>query len=283
MHTTLVSATELARHLDDASWVVVDCRFDLASPASGREAYAAGHVPGARYAHLDEDLSSPITPQTGRHPLPDAAAMAARLGQWGIGNGTQVVAYDAGNGAYASRLWWLVRWLGSERVAVLDGGFKAWTDAGLPVTTAAPVVAPARFIASPRADMLADAATVGRVATDSSWRVVDARAPERYAGATEPLDTKAGHVPGARNYPFAGNLGADGRFLPPGELKARLAGTLGDVPADHAIMMCGSGVTACHNLLALEVAGLKGARLYAGSWSEWIRDPARPVATGSAP
>jgi len=283
MHTTLVSAAELARHLDDSSWVVVDCRFDLSNPASGREAYVAGHIPGARYAHLDEDLSSPITPRTGRHPLPGVEPMATTLCRWGIDATTQVVAYDAGNGAYASRLWWLVRWLGSDRVAVLDGGFKAWTDAGLRVTTDLPAVSPARFTASPRSDMLVDAAAVGRHAADPSWRVVDARAPERYAGDVEPLDTKAGHVPGARNYAFTGNLGPDGRFLPPGELKSRLSVPLGEVPADRAIMMCGSGVTACHNLLALEVAGLKGAKLYAGSWSEWIRDPARPIALGPTP
>jgi thiosulfate/3-mercaptopyruvate sulfurtransferase len=283
MPTTLVSAAELAQHVDDPKWVVVDCRFDLARPPSGREAYAAGHIPGAHYAHLDEDLSSNITPQTGRHPLPEASTMAATLGAWGIGNDTQVVAYDAGNGAYASRLWWLMRWLGSERVAVLDGGFKAWTDAALPVTTALPTVVATRFSPSPRAAMLADATAVGQRTADPSWRVLDARAPERYAGMVEPLDTKAGHVPGAHNHSFTSNLGQDGRFLPPELLKAQLQHSLGVVPADRAIMMCGSGVTACHNLLALEVAGLKGAQLYAGSWSEWIRDPARPLALGPTP
>ncbi len=283
MHTTLISAAELARHLDDPKWVVVDCRFDLARPASGREAYAAGHIPGARYAHLDDDLSAKITPQTGRHPLPDARAMAATLGSLGIDNETQVVAYDAGNGAYASRLWWLMRWLGSERIAVLDGGFKAWTDAGLPVTSALPTVMATRFDAKPRDTMLLDAAGVGQAAADPAWRVLDARGPERYAGAVEPLDTKAGHVPGAHNYPFTNNLGPDGRFLPAAQLKSQLQQSLGTVPAERAIMMCGSGVTACHNLLALEVAGLTGARLYAGSWSEWIRDPARPIALGPTP
>jgi thiosulfate/3-mercaptopyruvate sulfurtransferase len=283
MPTTLVAAAELATHLDDPGWVVVDCRFDLARPDSGREGYAAGHIPGARYAHLDEDLSSNITPQSGRHPLPDADTLSATLGRWGIDNHTQVVAYDAVNGAYAARLWWLMRWLGAERVAVLDGGFKAWTDAALPVTTALPTAMPARFAATPRDAMLLDAAAVGQIATDPSWRLLDARAPERYAGAVEPLDTKAGHVPGAHNYPFTGNLGPDGRFLPTAQLKARLERSLGGVAADHAVMMCGSGVTACHNLLALECAGLKGARLYAGSWSEWILDPARPIALGPTP
>jgi thiosulfate/3-mercaptopyruvate sulfurtransferase len=283
MPTTLVSAAELATHLEDPKWVIVDCRFDLARPASGREGFAAGHIPGARYAHLDEDLSAKITPQSGRHPLPDAQTLSATLGRWGIDNSTQVVAYDAGNGAYAARLWWLLRWLGAEHVAVLDGGFKAWTDAGLPVTTVLPTVMATRFAPNLQNAMLLDAVAVGQRAADPSWRILDARAPERYAGAVEPLDTKAGHVPGAHNYPFAGNLGLDGRFLPAAQLKAQLEQSLGGVPADRAIMMCGSGVTACHNLLALEVAGLKGARLYAGSWSEWIRDPARPIAAGPTP
>lgn len=283
MHTTLVSAAELAQHLDDPTWVIVDCRFDLARPASGREAYAASHIPGARYAHLDDDLSSKITPQSGRHPLPDARDMAATLGGLGIDNHTQVVAYDGGNGAYAARLWWLMRWLGAESVAVLDGGFKAWTDAALPVTTALPTVIASSFVATPRNEMLVDATAVGQRATDPSWRVLDARAPERYAGVVEPLDTKAGHVPGAHNYPFTGNLGPEERFLPAAQLRTQLQQSLGTVAADHAIMMCGSGVTACHNLLALEVAGLTGARLYAGSWSEWIRDPARPIALGPTP
>ncbi|MEQ1582288.1 MAG: sulfurtransferase [Steroidobacteraceae bacterium] len=283
MHTTLISAAELAEHLGDPKWVVVDCRFDLARPASGREAYAAGHIPGARYAHLDEDLSSKITPQSGRHPLPDAHAMAATLGGLGIDNRTQVVAYDGGNGAYAARLWWLMRWLGAESVAVLDGGFKAWTEEALPVTTALPTVMASSFVAKPRNEMLLDATAVGQRATDPSWRVLDARAPERYAGMVEPLDTKAGHVPGAHNYPFTGNLGPDGRFLPAAQLRVQLQQSLGAAPAEHAVMMCGSGVTACHNLLALEVAGLAGARLYAGSWSEWIRNPARPIALGPTP
>jgi thiosulfate/3-mercaptopyruvate sulfurtransferase len=283
MPTTLVSAAELATHLEDPKWVIVDCRFDLARPASGREGYAAGHIPGARYAHLDEDLSAKITPQSGRHPLPDAQTLSATLGRWGIDNSTQVVAYDAGNGAYAARLWWLLRWLGAEHVAVLDGGFKAWTDAGLSVTTVLPTVMATRFAPNLQNAMLLDAVAVGQRAADPSWRILDARAPERYAGAVEPLDTKAGHVPGAHNYPFAGNLGPNGRFLPAAQLKTQLEQSLGGVPADRAIMMCGSGVTACHNLLALEVAGLKGARLYAGSWSEWIRDPARPIAAGPTP
>jgi len=280
MYSTLISATELASHLDAPDWVIVDCRFDLARPESGREAYTNGHIPGARYAHLDEHLSSPVTPHTGRHPLPDPERLAATLGTWGIAETTQVVAYDAGNGACAARLWWLLRWLGAARVAVLDGGFKAWTDLDLPVTAAVPAPRPARFVARPRAESVLAAPEVLAKAHAPDWRILDARAPERFSGSVEPLDTVAGHVPGARNHPFTDNLAADGRFLSPQELKAKFEQALVDVPPAHAIMMCGSGVTACHNLLALEIAGLPGGRLYAGSWSEWIRDPSRPVATG---
>ncbi len=283
MFTTLITAPELARHLDQPDWVVVDCRFDLARPAGGREAYTNGHIPGARYADLDNDLSSPPTPHSGRHPLPDASVLAATLGSWGIANATQVIAYDAGNGAYAARLWWLVRWLGATRVAVLDGGFKAWTDLGLPLSPVVPVPAVVRFAAKPQPGMVLEAGRVQELARAADWRLLDARAPERYAGAVEPLDKVAGHVPGAHNHPFTGNLGPDGRFLGADELRQHFGRSLGAVSPEHAIMMCGSGVTACHNLLALEVAGMTGARLYAGSWSEWIRDPSRPVATGATP
>lgn len=283
MFTTLITAPELAQHLDQPDWVVVDCRFDLARPASGREAYTNGHIPGARYAHLDNDLSSPITAGSGRHPLPDPGVLAATLGSWGITNTTQVIAYDAGNGAYAARLWWLIRWLGSQRVAVLDGGFKAWTDLGLPVSQAMPAPTPVRFEANLQREAVLDADRVQQLSRAADWRVLDARAPERYAGTVEPLDKVAGHVPGAHNHPFTGNLGPDGHFLGSSVLRENFGRSLGEVNPGQAIMMCGSGVTACHNLLALEVAGLPGARLYAGSWSEWIRDPSRPVATGATP
>ncbi len=284
MYSTLISVSDLAAHLQAGTpCVIVDCRFDLANPGSGREAYTAGHIPGAVYAHLDAHLSSVPQVATGRHPLPASDALAATLGSWGIDNATQVIAYDAGNGAYAARLWWLLRWLGSVRVAVLDGGFKAWTDAGQPVSNELPAITPARFTPQLRPEMVMSADQVQKAVQSPEWRVLDARAPERYAGLVEPLDPVAGHIPGARNHPFNGNLGSDGRFLPAATLRERLQQSLDTVPAGQSIMMCGSGVTACHNLLALEVAGLPGARLYAGSWSEWIRNPARPVATGAAP
>ena len=279
MHTTLVSADTLAAHLDDPHWLIVDCRFDLAKTAAGEAAYHAGHIPGAIYAHLDRDLSSPITPSSGRHPLPDAERLAATLSAWGISAQTQVVAYDADNGMYASRLWWLLRWVGHRAVAVLDGGLKAWSAAGLPLDTAIPARSPTRFAARPNRDMWLDAQQVKERLQQTGWRLLDVRAPERYAGKVEPLDTVAGHVPGARNHPFATNLTSDARFGAPEELRSRYEQSQAGVADDHTMVMCGSGVTACHALLALEVAGKPGARLYAGSWSEWIRDPARGVAT----
>lgn len=277
--TTVVQPHELQAHLADARWTVIDCRFDLANPAAGRLAYLAGHAPGAIYAHLDDDLASPIGPTSGRHPLPYPGELAARLGKWGVGNDSQVIAYDAANGAYAARLWWLLRWLGHGAVAVLDGGFAAWQRAGLPVESRIPQPTAARFVSHVRdaawlsSDAVAESMAQGEIA------LVDARAADRFAGRNETIDPIAGHVPGARNHPFAANLDADNRFLPPAELRRRWLETLSGAPSAQAVCMCGSGVTACHDLLALEIAGLAGARLYAGSWSEWIRDTSRPVAT----
>lgn len=289
MYSTLISASELHSQLTQksvswaASWVIVDCRFDLARPDAGRTAYRAGHIHGAVYAHLEEDLSAPKTAQSGRHPLPDPAQLATKLGAWGIDRHSQVIAYDADNGAHAARLWWLLRWLGHEAVAVLDGGFKCWQAAGYPVDQASPRLIGRLFQAQLRSNFFVGAEEVAQRVTQPDWRVLDARAPERYAGTVEPIDPIAGHIPGAHNYPFARNLSADARFLPAADLRTRFEQALGEVNSHHAIAMCGSGVTACHNLLAMEVAGLSGARLYAGSWSEWIRDPNRPIATGDHP
>jgi len=278
MHTTLISPADLQPQLDAVR--VVDCRFDLTKPDAGAAAYATSHIPGARYAHLDRDLSSPITPLTGRHPLPNADALGAKLGSWGIDNDVQVVAYDADNGMFAARLWWLLRWLGHKRVAVLDGGFKAWQQAGFPVTSAVPITSPKQFRAAPQEAAWVSATDVAARVGDSTWRVIDARAPERYRGDIEPIDAVAGHIPGALNHPFALNLHTTAQFLSPSELRTRFAPVIGDAPPNQVIAMCGSGVTACHNLLAMEVAGLQGAKLYAGSWSEWIRDRSRPVVKG---
>jgi thiosulfate/3-mercaptopyruvate sulfurtransferase len=279
--TTLIDVAAL-RGLSAA--VLLDCRFDLAAPAAGRQAYLQAHIPGARYADLNEDLAGRVSAGSGRHPLPSPAALARRLAAFGIGKGVQVVAYDQANGAFAARAWWLLRWLGHPQVAVLDGGFCAWTAAGGGCESGEPEVQAAAVpLPHEGTEPVVSSDEVLRGLDDTSRLLVDARAAERYAGTVEPLDPIAGHVPGAVNHPFADNLRPDGRFLAPAELRRRwrerLAGT---APAD-TILMCGSGVTACHNLLALEVAGLPGARLYAGSWSEWIRDSRRPVKRGTAP
>jgi len=279
--TTLISAAELAPHVADPDWLVVDCRFELGKPETGERAYAAGHIPHAIYAHLDRDLAAPVTPETGRHPLPQPDEFAAALSSWGLTPQTQVVAYDADNSAYAARLWWLLRWVGHEAVAVLDGGFKAWTAAGLPTTSEIPRRRASHFVARPDRDMWYDAREVAERVQRADWRLLDARAPERFAGQVEPIDPVAGHVAGARNHPFTSNLGGDGRFAPAQELRRRLTQSQDGVADDHTIVMCGSGVTACNLLLAMEAAGKQGARLYAGSWSEWIRDPSRPIRKGS--
>ena len=278
MYHTLVDCHTLALHLHDPGWVIVDCRFALSDPDAGRRAYAAGHIPGARYAHLNDDLSSAVTAASGRHPLPDPAVLAEKLGAWGIDRSKQVVAYDDSFGAMASRLWWLLRWLGHDGVALLDGGLPRWQREGHPMTTDLPDVTPARFAPQTRPDMCVDAAKVAQAVMQKGWLVMDARAEERYNGEVEPLDPVAGHIPGAINLPFEDNLHLSGRFSSPEELRALYAGLMENVPPGQVIQMCGSGVTACHNILAMEHAGLPGARLYAGSWSEWIRDPSRPIA-----
>jgi thiosulfate/3-mercaptopyruvate sulfurtransferase len=274
MYTTLISTGALAAGLADAArpdskWLIVDCRFDLAQPAAGDDCtdaggratqgavaeaeYRAGHIPGAVYAHLDRDLSAPITATTGRHPLPDPQHFAATLSRWGVAADTQVIAYDADSGMYASRLWWMLRWVGHQSVAVLDGGFKGWTAARLPTSTEIPARSPTRFEARPNRDLWLDTQQVQERVQQSDWRLLDARAPERYAGKVEPLDAVAGHVPGARNHPFATNLSTDGRFSAPEELRRRYQQSQAGVADDHTIVMCGSGVTACHLLLAREV------------------------------
>lgn len=273
--TTLIEPQELAPHLGASGWAVVDCRFDLANPPSGRKAWSIGHIPGAVYAHLEENLSGPVTPQTGRHPLPDPHKFAQQLGRWGIDNKSQVVVYDDATGAFAARLWWMLRWLGHPTVAVLNGGFKEWQRAGLPVDARVPSPRPVTFRPQPRDGEWLTTQQVQRDLANKSIVLIDARSADRFAGRDETIDPVAGHVPGARNHPFPSNLNEQGRFLAPEELRTRWSQTLQGAPGNQTVCMCGSGVTACHNLLALEVAGFTGARLYAGSWSEWIRDPAR--------
>lgn len=279
----LVDVATLARNLTRPDWIVVDCRFTLTQPAAGRAAYDKGHIPGARYAHLDDDLSRKPGPAEGRHPLPEPAAFAATLGGWGVAPGDTVVAYDEGSGAVAARLWWLLRWMGHERCAVLDGGFAAWVEAGHEAEQSAPTVAARRYPErEPRSDLVV--ATGDVAAQQAAGAVlVDARAAPRYRGEQETIDPVAGHVPQARNRPFSSNVTAEGRFRPPTELRRELLELLAGRDPSRLIAMCGSGVTACHVLLAMEAAGLPGGLLYAGSWSEWIRDPARPVAKGAEP
>jgi thiosulfate/3-mercaptopyruvate sulfurtransferase len=280
---TLIDAEQLARALDDPRLKLFDCRFDLAAPANGREAYGRGHLPGAIYADLNRDLAAPVTAASGRHPLPEPESFARRLRDWGVQSNSRVVAYDADTGTYAARLWWMLRWLGHDDVAVLDGGLRRWLELGLPLTQAVPAPAAGDFLARPRPGLAVDATQVRQASADASLCILDARAAERYRGEVEPIDAVAGHVPGAHNHPYASSLAAGGRFLPPGDLRRSLAASLGGFGPERAVAMCGSGVTACHLLLAMEHAGLHGARLYPGSWSEWSSDPARPVRRGPEP
>jgi thiosulfate/3-mercaptopyruvate sulfurtransferase len=288
MYTSLIEPADLASRACDPDWAVLDCRFELTRPDWGAAAYSEGHIPQAIYAHLERDLSSPVTATSGRHPLPSVESLLQTFSRWGIDSTVQVVAYDQGNGAYAARLWWLLRWVGHKRVAVLNGGLAAWQQANLPLSTQ-PGVRPARQFsvaeASLRRPAVISTAEVQKLVADGkltgagTHTLIDARSADRFAGRNETIDPVAGHIPGARNHPFTQNLDAQGRFLPPETLRTRWLETLNGKPSAEVISSCGSGVTACHNLLALEIAGLPGCRLYAGSWSEWIRDAARPIAT----
>jgi thiosulfate/3-mercaptopyruvate sulfurtransferase len=279
--TTLIDANTLSGHLSREDLTIFDCRFDLGNVSWGETEYSRAHLPGALYLHLDRDLSGPISASSGRHPLPDPERFAARLAELGVSHDCQIVACDQGNAAYAARLWWLARWIGLRNVAVLDGGLTAWRAAGLPLETTVRTPQPRALAVSLAKDAWVSSETVDELRLRPGNLLVDARGAERFAGKNETIDPVPGHVPGARNRPFLDNLGADGRFLPAEVLRQRFDTLLGSAAPSSLIAMCGSGVTACHNLLALEHAGLSGARLYAGSWSEWIRDPRRPVATGA--
>jgi thiosulfate/3-mercaptopyruvate sulfurtransferase len=274
----LVSARQLNDLIGTDQVVVFDCRFDFADTEKRRRDWRSGHIPGARYAHLDHDLSSPIEPHTGRHPLPETAEFARFLAHAGWKPGRQVVAYDEGSNAVAARLWWLMGYYG-QPAALLDGGFAAWKAAGLPLQEGEIEVEPEPVVELiPQPGMTIEAE---EIQDDSSQiTVLDARASERFTGKVENLDTKAGHIPGAINRPFGANLQLNGRFKDPGSLRREFEKALENVPPAQVAHSCGSGVTACHNLFAMQRAGLDGSRLYAGSWSEWIRDPQRPIATG---
>jgi thiosulfate/3-mercaptopyruvate sulfurtransferase len=279
-YTTLISAEHLFQHLDEPHWIIVDCRFSLADADAGGRNYRKGHIPNARYAHLNKDLSSPVTACTGRHPLPDFSVLARKLGLWGVGNRSQVVVYDDTGGAFAGRLWWLLRCMGHENVAILDGGINHWLRRGYAITTDLPTVKPAVFRVYLNEKNWLNAAQVRNQLAAKIIKLIDARTPERFQGKQEPIDPVAGHIPGALNRPFQSNLDSQGLFLAPEELRQQFKRLLNNVPAEQTVHMCGSGVTACHNLLAMEYVGLSGSKLYAGSWSEWIRDKNRAIAAG---
>ncbi len=280
-YTTLVSATTLHQHINDPKWVIVDCRFSLANGDSGSYAYRHGHIPNARYAHLNNDLSSVITDFTGRHPLPDFTLLAKKLGTWGISNNSQIVAYDDAGGAFAGRLWWLLRCIGHDNVAVLNGGIQHWQRQGLALTTILPTIQSTTFRPYLNASLWLNALQVQNNLARKTICLIDARTPERYRGEQEPIDPVAGHIPGALNRAFQLNLDSQGLFLSANSLGQQFKQLIGTRTPGQVVHYCGSGVTACHNLLAMEYAGLSGSKLYAGSWSDWIRNKNRGIATGT--
>lgn len=271
----LIQVAELGALCDQDGLVLVDCRFDLQAPEAGYAAYLEGHIPGASYAHLDRDLSGPPRSDQGRHPLPSPAQLCALFGALGIAAGQRVVAYDDSGGMIAARLWWMLRYMGHTAVAVLDGGWQAWVNAGGATKSGAEHCRPRRFEGVPRRDRLITLDEVASIAT-----LVDARAAPRFRGEVEPLDKHAGHIPGARNHCWQNNLGVDGRFAAPPTLIQQWRDSLGILPDTATVHYCGSGVSACHNVLAQVAAGLPEPRLYCGSWSEWCRDDSRPRTTG---
>jgi thiosulfate/3-mercaptopyruvate sulfurtransferase len=276
-YSTLVDVATLAAHLDDPDWLVIDVRHQLADTTYGERVYAEGHVAGAVFLHCDRDLSGPMNGSNGRHPLPVPEGLAIRLGAIGIGPATQVVVYDDAQGMISGRLWWLLRWLGHARVAVLDGGLQAWLAANQPLSQEMPLLRPTNFVAMAN-DAMVDADYVQAFLQTSRMYLVDARSPDRFRGENETIDPVGGHIPGAVNRFFRDNLQADGCFKPAAELRAEWLAVLAGAAPESVVHQCGSGVSACHNVLAMEIACLPGSRLYAGSWSEWCTDCRRPVA-----
>lgn len=276
-YTTLITATKLQENLDNPDWVIIDCRFSLADTNAGSFAYRHGHIPNARYAHINKDLSSAVKDTGGRHPLPDFNLLTKKMGAWGISNNSQVIVYDDAGGAFAGRLWWLLRYLGHDQCAVLSGGYTHWKKLKLPVTTRLPSIKPRIFRPYLNTTLWLGALQVQNALAQKSICLIDARTPERYRGEHEPIDPIAGHIPYAINRPMQANLNAEGLFLPPELLLRQFKQLIGSTAPNHVVHYCGSGITACHNLLAMEHAGLTGSRLYAGSWSEWIKNKNRTV------
>jgi len=270
LHKCLMDPIECNDQLGSNDVKLVDCRFMLADTEWGRREYEASHIPGAVYAHMDDDLSGRVTPGvTGRHPLPEQKDFIRKLETWGISNKDSIVVYDQSHGGLAARLWWMLRWIGHDKVSVLDGGWAEWCKQGLPVTSDIPAISRSSFEGRIQSDMAISRHEVSEWTNDDSLTIIDARAHERYTGAHEPIDPVAGHIPGACSMPFLDNINDKGRWKTPEELRRRFSDLIADHP-ERAVVYCGSGVTACHNILALEVAGFKGVRLYPGSWSEWI-------------
>lgn len=281
MYTTIIDVTTLHENRMNPRWAIVDCRFRLDNKNNGRERYLESHIPGAVYAHVDEDLADPPTAELGRHPLPDLDTFRATLGKWGIGNDTQVVVYDDMGGAFAARLWWMLRYLGHSAVAVLDGGWQAWVKAEYVTHSGEEQHLPTVFTGEPNSAMVATMAEVEQlIEKGNGEKLIDSRDPKRYRGELEPIDPRAGHIPGAKNHFFGTNLDTTQHFRPAEKLRTMFNDLLGDQPAEEAIVYCGSGVTACQNLLALSIAGLEGARLFTSSWSGWSSNPHRPIETG---
>lgn len=282
----LIDAATLMQCIDDPALRLFDCRFSLAQPEQGRLVYAQGHLPGASYAHLDEHLSAPVLPNTGRHPLPDPVRLAAWLGSQGVDRNTREVVYDDMGGAFAVRLWWLLRWIGlgdePGQIRVLDGGLQAWIAAGGTLSRDQPHYEDRSFAPNPDDQLWLTTETLQTELNLGRIQIIDARAAERFRGEVEPIDPVAGHIPGAVNLPFTENLDSLGHFCTPDRLRQRFASVIGQYNPTQIIHSCGSGVNACHNLLAMELAGLPGSLLYAGSWSEWIGDSSRPIAAGDS-
>lgn len=280
-YTTVISAQQLGAIVNDDDVRVFDCRFALKDPQGGLKSYRAGHIPGAQFADMDTQLSSPVTESSGRHPLPAADSFLAQLRAWGVNNSTQVIAYDDISGAFAARLWWLLRWMGHERVAVLDGGLQKWTDSGQPLTQKEVQYPTGDFSGRANLEWVLDIDTVRTQLDADTITLIDARAADRFTGKDQKTDPVPGHVPGAHNLPFGGNLTQQGVFETAEVIRERFRPFMESGSIDQVVNMCGSGVTACHNLLAMEIAGYPPTRLFVGSWSQWIRDPSRPVATGA--